>query len=171
MIAGYGKSRILVLALVFCFSENLAAQEIEKENQDIERRIGVGLGIPYGGLGLNFEFSNNNLGGFFGAGLLVNYFGFGAGAHYYFLDPENPARPRITALIGTVGIKVEETWFGEEEEKGTVIGAGFGLGGKLRASENVDLDLDILFLTPTGNVEGGEVQNNVVFSAGAGYSW
>lgn len=116
--------------------------------------VGVGLGIPYGVLGINADVAlmdHVSLSAGVGTTMFAGV-GYSAGAKLFFLPPEKRWRPRIAAFYGTNSIVVVEGSVSIKEKfNGLTVGAGvqrtFGTRGKH------GLDLDLMVIATSGGMK------------------
>ena len=120
-------------------------------------RLGVGLGVPYGGIGMNVEMQGSSqLAPTAGIGSMVlggTGLGWNVGTRYY-LKPsagEKHRGSRITLLFGTNAFaKSDRSFLSLTSEYKTMTGItlGFGTQGK-------SWNFDLLFELPTSSVPAG----------------
>lgn len=108
---------------------------------EIDQTLGMGIGLPYGGLlGLNYELG---LGDWFaptaGVGLLENSTGWNVGGRFYYPGRKAVVRGRLTALYGTNATL--DPGFGGDKE--ALEGFSGGLGITWRYSNNWGMAADI----------------------------
>lgn len=113
--------------------------------------LGVGLGMPYGILGINGEYViYNNVALTAGVGTTMGIeagIGYNIGIKYYLKDIGKTWRPRISAYYGTNGF-IELDFSTEEVFNGLTLGIGqqWMWGDRKRHG----LDLDILYIVTSG---------------------
>jgi hypothetical protein len=111
--------------------------------------LGVGLGMPYGGIGVN---ANINLvpNLYLTAGLGTTVFagvGYCAGARFFFTPANQSFRPRASAFFGITTIVEKEYPNGETDDE-SYAGAVLGIGSQWmwgRTKSN-GLDFDLLYI-------------------------
>ena len=132
------KYLMMGLSLIFLCAITARTAEINYNE------VGVGLGIPYGGIGVNYEFSPvDRFSLDAGAGWTPGGFGWSVGPRVYFADQSKSFRPRISASYGTVAIIKPQ--FGDwKTDTGCCVGPGFQwvFGQK----KNWSLDFDVLYV-------------------------
>jgi len=127
-------------------------------------RLGIGVGVPYGGIGVNGEYRINNYASV-GAGL--GYFqydgpGWALGAMYYPLKNVNAFNSRLTGYLGRLGTL---KWSDGRHE--SIIGGALGGGFEWKVYNKLRLDLDIYYLVRDLPV-GTKNNNDVGLSTGIG---
>lgn len=154
--------RIFSIGAVMFFIVCLAVPALSAGDNQI--RVGAGLGVPYGGRGVNAEYRINKYASV-DAGLGYRQYdnpGWALGAMYYPLKNINTFNPRLAGYFGRIGT-VE--WSDGRHEG--FLGAALGGGFEWRVYKQLSLDFDAFYLAkdlPAG------VQSNkdVGFSAGIG---
>ena len=168
--------RIQYVATVIVFSSllicaNAVADEAPQEK--VERfRFGVGLGVPYGIIGLNLAYQIND---FFeanaGFGSPPGYRGLDwvLGGRFYPIPKFKRFRPRLSALYGVVGAVRDINDDIIDVYDGPAIGAGFIW--KFFRRHSIDLDIFYSTAKPPDMVSGfkTEGENQHFFSFGYGY--
>ena len=87
---------LIFLSLAICFFVNKTIAQNEPP-KDIESSIGIGGGLDYGGLGINYlMYPDNHLGAFLGLGYNILGLGYNAGLKYRF-NKENH-KPHTTSF-------------------------------------------------------------------------
>jgi hypothetical protein len=100
-------------------------------------KVGLGSGIPYGGLGLGAEAGVSRLAIVGGAGALAREAGWSAGGRVYVLSPARSWRPHATLVYGTT-LSYKIRIYDRHEERvievreGTLLGLGMYLGADNR---------------------------------------
>lgn len=133
----------------------------------IEHSVGGGLGLPYGGVGANYELGLND---FFaptvGLGWLPENLGWNAGARLYYPGRDSKVRGRLTALYGTNTV-LERNVLGNKDYK-TEEGFSGGLGLNWRFTDRWAFDADLFVVdqdVPPGYTkEGSDVKISLGFS-------
>mgnify|MGYP000530703033 FL=1 len=104
--------------------------------------IGVGVGIPFGGLGLNYEYRLNDYAALImGLGFVPENVGYNAGVRFYYPKPTATFRGRLSVLYGVNAI--EDNIYTDKYETQTGLSVGPGLSWFF--SKNLALDVDFLF--------------------------
>ena len=130
---------LLIVALMMVVSSNVKAQDKASDQFNDYDMIsaGIGAGLDYGGLGINFlAYKNEKIGAFVGLGYNVVGAGFNAGIKYRFLKEGSKSRviPFLTAMYGYNGvIKVSSSSSGGFSSSNTsyeeiFYGPSFGFG-------------------------------------------
>lgn len=164
----------LALMLTFCrvtFAEN-DDQTVTQLPAEKESHIsaGVGLGIPYGVLGVNVEF-NPLLPGIADA-TIQDYFSLSAGVGFspaglayafglriYPMGKEKRIRPRISGYYGIVAMI--EYYYGDYDR---LEGFAFGGGALYKINRKISVDLEVLYIMPndySDYIEGGRFKLSV----------
>ncbi|MDD5258375.1 MAG: hypothetical protein PHD29_00185 [bacterium] len=172
---------LLVLVILFISHSPIIAADYEDDEYEEEIvvkkttsatkwRAGLGFGIPYGVLGVNFEIGLNDLLslcagiGIYPSGNDVDNFGdleigYSVGGRIYFAPRKSHFRPRINLLRGTVAINKSSDSFIE--------GFAPGLGFDWKVSRKLGMDFDLLYPIydqPKGtHQEGGAVKISIGF--------
>jgi hypothetical protein len=157
---------VFLLSLV-CLSVPAFAETPDSETAMKHFRIGAGVGIPYGGVGVNSEYRIKKYASV-AAGLgYVTHDGPGwaLGAMFYPLKNTGRFNPRLTGYAGRVAT-IEWNNGRHEGRNGGIIGGGF----EWRAYRMVSLDFDLFYIIkdlPAGfqssNDVGASVGLGVVF--------
>jgi hypothetical protein len=147
------REMIAVLAVLMLLVAVCAAYAHDS-SQAVPYRIGIGLGIPYGALGVNAEMNRDNkFTPTLGLGLCAGGVGWCAGGRYYLKDSTNGKHQgyRFTLGYGVTALLDDgDTW---STETGIVL--GFGTQGK---NWNVDLIYAQMPTTPAGFTrQGGSI--------------
>jgi len=132
-------------------------------------RVGVGYGIPYGGLGVNYEFSPVDCFSLdAGVGATSGDPGWSVGTRVYFVTQEKTFRPRISVSYGTVALLESATgkW---KNDNGLSSGLGFQWVFGEKKEWSVDFDLLYLFYDMPAGYEEDWDSGNVKFTIGFGY--
>lgn len=131
--------------------------------------FGIGLGIPYGGIGVNFE-TGKSFAFTAGAGIFPSEknsaFGWSAGARFYLSKPTQDTRLRISCLYGTVAFVAKQGLSGTITKiEDTVTGFAPGIGIK---GEHWDFDL----IFPVGyEIPKGYKDQSTGIKISIGYRW
>jgi hypothetical protein len=140
--------RFLVLWLSLCvwaFSHGSAIAQEKAEGNS----IGLGLGIPYGILGINVDVNLiSNIDASFGIGSTIyEHVGFEGGLKYYLASSEDALRPRVSWFYGTNNI----VYFDLNEDLDENY-SGMALGFGMRffpETSHYGLDIDVFYLATT----------------------
>lgn len=132
----------------------------------IENVIGAGFGLPYGGVGINYELGISD---YFaptaGVGYVTNNAGWAVGARLYYPGRNATFRFRATGLYGTNALLQKNPF---EERYDTQEGFSGGFGFNWRYSDSWAFDADIFVVDvnlPTGyQKKGGDIKGSVGFS-------
>lgn len=141
------KKNILVLTLLVIVLHPSNGQPFKNSS------IGVGIGVPYGALGLNTEVAlQKHLS--VSAGIGTTIFagtGYAVGARAYLGKPDATWRPRLSAHYGINSIIKLDKQSDGQKFSGLSLGAGLlGMfGGKIRNG----IDVEIIYLATTGGLE------------------
>lgn len=134
-----------------------------------EHVFGAGVGLPYGGLGVNYEFGVcDYFAPVFGLGLVPDNVGWNAGARLYYPGRESTFRARLTALYGTNTI-IERA--DSDEEYDTETGLSGGIGINWRFAQHWAFDADLFFVDqdiPDGYEKEG---SDIKISLGCSFRW
>lgn len=135
-----------------------------------ENVFGFGFGLPYGGLGVNYECSfNDYLVPLVGIGTLPDNIGWNVGVRLYYPDREAQFRGRITALYGINTLLENRSSAGSDYETETGISAGIGVNWRFGRSWAFDADLFLVNSdVPAGYEEKG---SDVKIALGFNYRW
>jgi hypothetical protein len=127
-----------------------------------QNSIGLGLGIPYGVLGVNADINivpNVNISLGIGTTILAGV-GYNIGLKYFFSPVENPLRPRISAYYGTneVSELTRMYTYGNvfyaspttEKKSYTGINLGIGVQWMWGITKSNGIDFDIIYLATSG---------------------
>ena len=159
---------LLCISLLLLLSLAVQAQDTTSTPQTFtENSIGVGLGIPYGVLGVNVDINvvpNLNLTA--GIGTAIVGLGYNVGAKYFFSGVRESFRPRILAVYGTNSVL--QVINASSFDKGYT-GLSLGVGGQWMWGENrtSGMDFDIIFIATTGlNVSDLKKQGIIVEEPG-----
>ena len=151
----------LVILTGLSFSANASA---------IENVFGFGIGLPYGGVGVNYELGlNDYFAATAGVGALPDNVGWNAGVRFYYPGRNYKFRGRLTALYGTNTVLEREGYY--ETEYDTETGFSGGIGFNWRFARNWAFDGDLFFADD--NVPDGYERKNdgLVVSLGFSVRW
>ena len=140
---------ILTLSL-FLFSSHGFSQGLpEISNNDSRGSLGIGIGVPYGVLGLNGDLRMlGNLEASVGVGTtMYDHVGIEGGLRYVLTSASDPFKPRLSCFYGTNNI----VYFDLNEDlrrdySGMALGFGFRY---LPPGLKLGCDVDVLYLIPT----------------------
>ncbi len=163
------KRKLIIHAAIFLLI--FAGSSFSANANSIENVFGVGIGLPYGGLGFNYEIGlTDYLAPTVGIGYLPDNLGWNAGIRLYYPGRDHNFRGRITALYGTNTL-IEDRFFGFDDEYDTETGFSGGIGFNWRFGNQWAFDGD-LFVSdsdvPFGYEEKG---SEVLASLGFNYRW
>ena len=126
---------LVIILFVMCSLLSTSAY-----SQDMENVIGLGLGLPYGVLGLNYELGiHDYIAPTVGVGFALSEFAWNAGVRAYYPGRDASFRGRATVLYGTNSI-IDDPY---EDEYTTDEGMSIGLGLNWRYSEHWAFDFDV----------------------------
>ena len=121
--------------------------------------VGIGLGVPYGILGFNIDFTvanNLNLSGGIGTTIFAGV-GYSIGAKYFFRDVGHTWRPRVLIFYGINSMIYTEIYTedysGEVDESWKYSGLTLGIGQQWTFGESKrhSFDLDLMYLATQGD--------------------
>lgn len=113
--------------------------------------IGVGYGIPYGGLGVNGDiYFGDNLALTVGIGSFGYTAGYELGAKYFYGSPEKTWRPTAVVLYGINGVLMLEGVTQDIREAFNGISAGIGSQFMFGKSKHHGFDLGVLYILTSG---------------------
>lgn len=134
-----------------------------------ENVFGFGFGLPYGGLGINYELGlNDYLAPTIGVGYLPENIGWNAGVRLYYPGRDYILRGRITALYGTNTLLERK---GSGSDYKTETGISVGIGFDWRFGEEWGFCGDLLLAdkdTPAGYEEKS---GDIFLALGFSYRW
>ncbi len=150
------------LFIIFCLNKVRAQNEPPK---DFESSVGIGLGLDYGGIGVNFlGYPSNHLGAFLGLGYTIIGLGYNAGIKYRFNDDNVQSHTNsfyVLAMYGYIAaMKVPDINDNNTLYQKTFYGPTFGLGCDKRGSQNSKGYWSFALLVPIRN---SEFQNAIDF--------
>lgn len=114
--------------------------------------VGLGIGVPYGVIGVNGEIAVSkylSLSGGFGSTVLAGS-GYSVGGKVYFSSAESKWRPRISAHYG-VNAVISVTGVTEISEKFEGVTLGLGVLHTLGKNRRSGFDFDVVYLATCGN--------------------
>ena len=129
---------------------------------------GIGIGIPYGVVGLNLEFNpilpgmaEAKIHDYFSLSLGLGYspggVAYSIGARVYPMGREKTIRPRISGYYGIVAL-IEYSYYDDYDR---MEGFAFGGGVLYKISKKFSADLDILYILPNNyadSLDGGRIK-------------
>jgi hypothetical protein len=140
---------LFCLCLFLLLSLSVHAQDAAPTREKFkENTIGVGVGIPYGVIGVNIDINvapNLNLTG--GIGSAIVGLGYNFGAKYFFSDVSHSFRPRVLAVYGTNSM-LQVTNASSYNKAYT--GLSLGAGVQSMWNETSGVDIDLMFIATTG---------------------
>lgn len=148
---------VCVVGFLMCMSTP-AFSEAEKASEVPNQfRIGIGGGVPYGGIGVNGEYRFNPYGSLTAG---IGYYrkeapGFAVGAIFYPLKSDGKVSPRLSGYFGRVSTWERTSW-GVTTYR-AIYGGALGAGFDWRIYKNLAFGLDLLYLlkdTPKGYSSG-----------------
>lgn len=154
------KKFLLVFIAVFLFAGLSSAEEPLKDTQE-RFRLGLGVGIPYGVLGVNLELLPEDIIALTaGAGVGVDSPGWAAGIRLYPLKKAGKISPRLSVYYGTVAVLKDSNGYNMDT------GAAYGAGFDYKLSNNRGMDFELLYVdyeTPEGYIEkdGGDIKLSI----------
>lgn len=136
----------------------------------IENVFGFGLGLPYGGIGVNYELSFNDYAvPIVSIGYMPDNVGWNGGIRLYYPGRESKFRGRITGLYGTNTLLEKKS--SHSSQYNTENGFSGGVGFNWRFGQSWAFDHDLFFVNsdvPAGYKNEG---NTVKISMGFSYRW
>ena len=162
---------IIIGTLLLMFNKTAFAEEAPQSKTD-PFRLGVGLGVPYGILGLNLSYRINDLieasGGYGSA--RDGFKGWAIGGRIYPFSELKRFRPRLAAFYGVVGrVTVEDN--ATDTNRTIDVFEGFALGGgfEWKFFSRHSLDLDLFYSTGEAPEEYKTDDSHRRISLGYGY--
>lgn len=151
-----------------CFTALLVIVSTPAFGSEKINSVGVGIGLPFGGLGVNYERQVNDFSAFtVGLGVLPDNIGYSIGTRFYYPKLDARFRGRLSVLYGVNTL--EENVYTDDYE--TQSGFSGGPGFSWRFSENWAFDADLFFVdndVSEGFVEKG---SSAKVSLGFRRSW
>ena len=153
-------------------------EQLETEEQPVSppnnARIGLGFGIPYGMLGVNFEvLPSDYFSILLGVGGYQGVLGLAVGLRGYVSPRSSIFRPRLTFLCGTVGVLTKTTYNYYNYKKSTtrdpITGTALGVGFSWKYSPKWGMDFDILY--PFFNKPVGTSQSDGTLKVSLGFGY
>ncbi len=136
---------------------------------EFEHVFGTGIGLPYGGLGVNYELGVcDYFAPVIGLGIIPDNVGWNAGARLYYPGREAKLRARLTALYGTNAV-IEREYSSEDYDAETGLSGGIGINWRFARHWAFDADLFVVDQDiPNGYKEEG---SDVKISLGCSFRW
>lgn len=142
------------ILIVLCFFQLNAADERAVNKKDGYMGVGLGMGIPYGVIGINFEFNphlpaavNRGIHNYFsvsiGLGLSPGGTAYSVGLRFYPLGREKFYQPRLAGYYGTVALIEYSSGDYDRED-----GFAFAAGSLFKIGKTFSLDFDTLYIIP-----------------------
>ncbi len=158
------KKHLYLIVLTFLFTLTFSAPAYSNQ---LEHVIGWGLGVPYGGIGANYELSvNDYFAPTVGLGLLPENIGWNVGARLYYPGRDAKLRGRVTALYGTNTLLKRTIWGKEEYDTDTGLTGGIGINW--RFGDHWAFDADLLALDH--DTKPGYENNDSTLKGSLGFS-
>jgi hypothetical protein len=155
MVKKYCRIKLIVVltAVLLCLvSGTVIAQMAEAEHS-----FGFGLGLPYGGLGVNYELgATDYFACTIGLGRVPDNIAWNVGIRLYYPGREAKFRGRTTFLCGTNLVLETQHWYGSEYK--TEEGLSTGIGFSWRFGKKWAFDADLFHIDaniPAGYEEQG----------------
>jgi hypothetical protein len=137
----------LFLTMLVLGSSVVVAEEVEQNSW------GVGLGIPYGIMGVNLDYNvlpyvDLSLG--LGTNL-IDDMAYNVGVKIYLAPPETCFRPRLSCYYGVNTIVTRENYWGDITDSTNYNGISLGIGANVSwgTSRRHGLDFDLIYLAST----------------------
>ena len=155
-------------ALVFLIFTGLSLSPAHADQLD--HAIGFGFGLPYGGIGVNYELGINDvIAPTLGVGLVPDNLGWNAGVRAYYPGRDYFVRGRVTLLYGTNVILEKDSVSGSDKDTDT--GFSLGIGVDWRFGEKWGLSGDLFFADTDVPRGYDKVDNDIFISMGVSYHW
>lgn len=154
-----------LILLLFAYSPPvLFAQELVSEKAPSKHSLGVGVGLPYGTLGVNLDIcilENLSLSSGLGSTIYAGP-GYASGLKYFLADAKSIFRPRLSCYYGTNSILIYED---KKDLNKAYSGISAGLGAQLLWQKTKNgFDFDLFYVaTSQSNLE---LKNRVVVAIG-----
>lgn len=121
--------------------------------------IGLGLGIPYGILGINGELAilpRLSLSAGIGTTIFVGL-GYNAGLKVYLREPEKRWQPNLSAYYGINGMIINEGYYNEFNQKYPGLTLGIGQMWQLGVQRRSGFDFSLMVLVTSGVYEAAKL--------------
>ncbi len=164
-----GLKRLLVrTAVVLCIVTGLGLTAAKAE--PLDHALGFGFGLPFGGIGVNYELGINDfIAPTLGVGLVPDNIGWNIGIRGYYPGRDHFVRGRVTLLYGTNVILEEEGVSGSDKDTETGLSLGFGVDW--RFGERWGLGADLFFADTDVPRGFDKVDNDIFIALGLSYHW
>lgn len=144
---------IVIMMILLSSSVMWAQGEPALSSEMKKNSYGLGLGVPYGVLGMNLDYNiapNLNLSGGLGTTLFAGI-GYNFGLKYFFAPIEKTFRTRVSAYYGVNSMILKQYGYKDDEGE-SYTGLSLGIGGEWRWGETKSkgLDFDIIFIATSG---------------------
>ncbi len=142
---------VLCLATLACVAPVSYADETDRQATEAQPalartfRLGLGIGIPYGGIGANAEMRlGRRFAATAGFGSMEGEPAAAGGVRFYPLGHDRQVNPRVSAYYGSVAIIDWGTFSsrGSNSDEGMAYGAGI----EWQSSPNNSLDFELLYV-------------------------
>lgn len=134
----------------------------------LEHVIGGGIGLPYGGVGANYELGvNDYFAPTVGLGFSHENICWDAGARLYYPGRDAKFRGRLTALYGTNVIREKITLGKKEYDADTGLSGGLGINWRFGNHWAFDFDLFVA----DRNIPYGYIKQGSDIKGALGFSW
>ena len=154
---------LLFMLTVFCVPANA---------NSTEDAIGFGIGLPYGGLGVNYELSfNDYIAPTIGLGILPGNAGWNIGMRLYYPARDHKFRGRITALYGTNTVLEKKNIFSGSSDYELEAGFSGGIGFSWRFGKAWAFDGDLFFVESDVSEDYDKQSGDVLISFGFSYRY
>jgi hypothetical protein len=160
-----------ILVGTFLFVNQVFAEETPQEEVR-PFRLGIGLGVPYGQVGLNLSYRMNDLieasGGY---GTAFNGFtGWAVGGRLYPFTGLKRLRPRLSAFYGVVqGITATDRNTGDLKTIALIKGIALGPGLEWKFFRHHSLDFDLFYTAGKAPEKYHLTDKKLIPSLGYGY--
>jgi hypothetical protein len=137
---------VLVVGLTICVAMPAFSEDNKSSFNADHFRIGIGGGVPYGGIGVNAEYKFNT---YISASAGLGYYqhegpGFAVGAMFYPLKNDGTVNPRLSAYFGRVSTYKQSTVSGDNYRP--TYGGALGAGFDWRIYKRLTFGLDLFYL-------------------------
>jgi hypothetical protein len=147
-----------LMVAVLVVTSTAVAQDLETSPQTFKKNsIGVGVGIPYGVLGSNWDINiapNLNVSGGFGTTVFAGM-GYNFGLKYFLRSVEHKFRPRVSGYYGVNSMIVVQNQFGITDDGTSYAGLSLGFGAQWMwgSSRTSGLDFDLMYILTRGGFD------------------
>jgi hypothetical protein len=162
------KKLLVYTGMVFFMATGLGLAPAQGDS--LEHVLGLGFGLPYGGIGVNYELGlTEYVAPTLGVGFVPDTFGWNMGVRGYYPGRDYFVRGRVTLLYGTNVILEEEGMSGNDKDTETGFSLGFGVDWRFGERWGAGGDL---FWADTDVPPGyDKVDNDIFISMGLYYLW